>query len=391
MKHQQSIIYVNFSPYDNAGHILDYLTSSFDWVIHFSYDHLRLQNGRKTNILTVYHKKKVVERKQLIPLRTPEFLRFPSLPGVALLILFQTWWHTWHVKRKLGIIDYYLTVNAYTAWIGNILRQLELVDKTVFWVWDYYPPGFPDWRIRFLRWVYWKFDKPNIMAADVLAFISDKLIKLRHDFQSLPIDKPFSIIPIGTDPSPTVPRRKTVIIGFLGMLKESQGLDFLFDALPKIYQQLPKIKIEIIGSGPQEEHFKRRARKWKQVVTFLGYIEKNNEVDTIIRRWSVGLATYVPLPSNESYWTDPSKIKAYLSLGVPVITTSVPYFANEIKRYQAGEVVMYGKTEELISTLQTIMKRRRWYAYNALKLAERYDYRLLYPHFFSAPRPHRLK
>lgn len=384
------MVYVNFSPYDNAGHILDYLTSSFDWVIHFSYDHLRLQNGRKTNILTVYHKRKIVERKQLVPLRTPEFLRFLSLPGVALLILFQTWWHTWRLKRKLEIIDYYLTVNAYTAWVGNILKKTGLVKKTIFWVWDYYPPGYPDWRIRFLRRIYWKFDKPGILGADKLAFISNKLLKLRHDF-SLPKGKKYQIIPIGTNPIKEVSPKRGQIIGFLGMLKESQGLDLLFDSLPALAQRFPKLTVEIIGSGPAEPHFKARGRKWRGVVKFLGYIESEKEVDKIMRRWSVGLATYVPVSSNESYWTDPSKIKAYLSLGMPVITTRVPYFAKEIKQYQAGGVVTYGKTEELILTLQMIMQRRRWYTHNALRLAKRYDYRLLYPRFFSVPQPRRLR
>ena len=382
MKIKKTIVYVNFSPYDNAGRFLDFLTASFDWVIHFSYDHLRLQNGRKTNILTVYHKRKVVERKQLIPLRTPEFLRFFSLPGVALLILFQTWWHTWRLKRKLEVIDYYFTVNAYTTWIGNILKRRKLVKKTIFWVWDYYPPGFPDWRLKFLRWIYWKFDRPALQGANKIVSISEKLVTLRFQLGALTPNHSYQIIPIGTNPIKKTLNKEKPVMGFMGMLKESQGLNLMFDNLSKLQEKFPHLKIEIVGSGPQETYFRQKAAKFKRMVRFYGYVEKENDVDKIIRRWSAGLATYLPVASNESYWTDPSKIKAYISQGVPVIVTNVPDFVNEIRKYKAGIVIDYHKPIQLFQAIQKLIDNQSFYSHNALNLSRRYYYKKLYPKFF---------
>lgn len=383
MKKNGSIVYVNFSPYDNAGRILDFLREAFPTVIHFSYDHLRLQNGRKTNLLTVYRHGEVAEKRTLIPLRTPEWLRFPSLPGVAILIFLQTLWHTWRLNRTYGKSHFYLSPNAYTAWLGTVLKNLGIVRKVIFWVWDYYPPGFPDWRIRFLRWIYWKFDKPAIFASDTLAFISEKLLTLRHDFRTLPERKRFTIIPIGTNPIARVPKRKRAIIGFLGMLKESQGLDFLFQALPKIAKKFPRATIEIVGSGPQESYYRTRAKPWSRMVKFYGFVDRDEDVDRIIRRWTIGLAPYVPQPSNESYWTDPSKIKAYLSQGVPVITTDVPYFAQEVVRCAAGKMIPYGNEDAFVGAIQEIFKHKTSYGKNALRLANRYAFRRLYRKFFS--------
>lgn len=387
MNAKGGIIYVNFSPYDNAGRILDFLVQTFRTVIHFSYDHLRLQNGRKTNVLTVYQHGVITEKHRLIPLRTPEWLRFASLPIVALLILIQTWWHAKRLKHIYQDVRFYLSPNAYTAWIGSVLKTIRIVDTMIFWVWDYYPPGFPDWRIRFLRWVYWHFDKPSIISADILAFISDKLLKLRHDFQSLPAHKRYKIIPIGTNPITTVPKQTRVIIGFLGMLKESQGLDFLFDALPELTKHLPNVTFEIVGSGPQETYYRNRAKKWRNVVKFYGFVERDDDADKIMRRWSVGLAPYLPVPSNESYWADPSKIKAYLSQGVPVVTTPVPYFSKELVQHKAGKVVPYGNTAALLSAIRTILRHKRLYGPNALRLAKRYEFRRLYRQFFKDTRP----
>lgn len=383
MKKNASIIYVNFSPYDNAGRILDFLVENFSDVIHFSYDHLRLENGRKTNILTIYHDGVVTKSHDLIPLRTPEILRFPSLPVVAFLIFIQTYWYSkqyLHSKRA----DYYLTVNAYTAWIGNILRNLGLVHKTIFWLWDYFPPGYPDIRIRILRWVYWKFDRPSLMGADIITCISHNLLKLRFKVGALDTNRHYTVIPIGTNPRPNIPKKPKQIIGFLGMIKSSQGLHFIFDSIPKIHKQYPHVRFEIIGSGPEETKFIRRASKWKKFVTFYSYIESEDEVDKIMSRWSMGLATYLPVPSNESYWTDPSKIKAYLSQAVPVITTDVPSFSVEISKHKAGIVIPYGNTDMLMQAIGNILSNNQMYAQNAKKLADKYFYKRIYRKFFTS-------
>lgn len=383
MRYKQSIVYVNFSPYDNAGRILDFLCSRFSLVIHFSYDHLRLKNGRKTNILTIYKNGIIIEKKFLIPLRTPEFLRFPSLPIVALLIFLQTYWYTYKAKRQFHAITYYFTVNAYTAWIGTYLKKMKFVKKTIFWVWDYFPPGYPDWRIKIMRWVYWKFDKPSVLATDIVTSISDRLMKLRYDVGAIPFYKKYTVIPIGTNPINKIQIKKGNIIGFLGMLKQSQGLDLLFNSMDQIHKEFPDITFEFIGSGPEEMRFRKRANRWKNICTFHGYIEREADVEHIMQKWSIGLATYLPIPSNESYWTDPSKIKAYLSQGVPVITTDVPQFAKEIAKYKAGIVISYYQPRELINAINTLMKNKYAYAQNALRLAQKYTYVTLYKKFFS--------
>lgn len=372
-----SMVYVNFSPYDNAGRILDYLKKTFPTLIHFSYDHLRLQKGRRTNILTIYRNAKPVLTKKLIPLRTPELLRFISLPAVALLILFQTYYHCRKAKKMYGPIEWYLTVNAYTAWVGNVLKSLGVVKKTIFWVWDYFPSGFPDWRIRLLRWVYWKFDRPAITSSSIVACISKKLIRIRNISS-------YRIIPIGTNPITKLHQNtKRLIVGLMGMLKTSQGIDFIADTMPELIRRYKNVTVEFIGSGPEELYFKHRMKRYHDHVRWYGYVTSEKEIDRIMRRWSIGLAPYNPTKSNESYWTDPSKIKAYISQGVPVITTNVPSFAKEVEQSGAGIIIRYGNTEAFLAAVQMIRSNQSTYRRNALKLAKQYSYQTLYPSFFS--------
>lgn len=383
MKQKSSIVYVNFSPYDNAGRILDFLCSNFEVVLHFSYDHLRLKNGRKTNILTMYSHGHIIEQKKLFPLRTPDYLRFLSLPGVAALILFQTLWYTYIYKPKNTHFNYYFSVNAFTAIIGALLRSVRLVDESVFWVWDYYPPSYPDWRMILLRRVYLSFDKPAIRLSSRLVFISQKLITLRQKLNILKLKKHYQIIPIGTNPfMGKLPNRKKLVIGFLGMLKSSQGLDLLAESLPMLLQKHPTLKIEIVGSGPEEKEIRTRFKPWGDVIKFFGYVEKEHDVDQIIRRWSIGIATYLPKSYNESYWTDPSKIKSYLSQSVPVVTTNVPQFSKKITAYHAGIVIPYDKNF-LVNAIDTILQKKKYYAKNAHTLAINYMYKKIYLKFFT--------
>jgi len=382
----KTIVYVNFAPYDNAGRILDYLIENFSVVIHFSYDHLRLKNGRRSK-LAIYRNGLLIKQKNLFWLRTNPFLLFPSLPFVATAIMIQTLWYVIVYRKIFGKFDLFFSVNAFTAWEGNLLRFLKLVNKTIYWVWDYFPPTHPDIRMRIARWGYWKFDKPSRDHSDKVVFLNKHLQSARKEKNGrkelTDKNKKYPIIPIGTNPRNNYITNRNIIIGHLGMLKREQGLDLLFDNLKDLQKIFPNIKVEIIGSGPEENHFKARAKKFAKIVKFFGYVERDDDVDRIMKNWSMGIATYVPIKWSEHYWTDPSKIKAYLNQGLPVITTNVPEFAQEIENSKAGIVINYYKNQEFIEAIKKIIKERKEFNKNALLLAEKYNYRMLYPKIFS--------
>lgn len=379
MKREKSIIYVNFAPYENAGRILDFLIENFSLVILFTFDFHKLKNYR-SNLIRIFRNGKKIQEIKLFKLPTPEFLLFPTLPVIALIIALQTFWHIIHFKKSYGKFDIYLTVNAFTAWIGIILRNLKFIDKTIFWVWDYYPPGHPDLRIKIARWAYWKFDKFSTRSSNSIIFLNERLIELRKQIDVLPKNKSYKIIPIGTNPQKNFFNRN-IILGHLGVLKRSQGLDLLFDNLQTLSINIPKLKIEIIGSGPDEQYFKTRAKQFPNV-KYYGFVENENKVDNIIKNWSVGMATYVPDVSNGSYWTDPSKIKLYISQSIPVIATSITGLSDEIKKYGAGIIVDYYKPEKFIKAVYKILNKKRLFRHNAYNLALKYSYKINYRGLF---------
>lgn len=378
----RSIIYINFAQYDNVGRILDFLKKRFPTVVQFSYDHLRLKRGSFSTFLRVYENGVLVKEVKLVRLWVPEILRFPSLPILAFLMVAQTLWYSLALKKRYKKFDFFMTLDAFSAWTGNLLRKLGLVENTIFWVGDYFPLDYPEWRIKILRWIYWKFDKPSMQNADRLLFTNRKLFKLYNKMGILQKSNDYLIVPIGTKPEPYLRIRENCIIGFLGMIKNSQGLELIFDVLPRIFKEIRGAKIEIVGSGPQEDYFRHRARKFGKKITFHGFIKDQEEIHNIVRKWSIGLAPYQPVKSNESYWGDPSKIKVYLSAGVPVITTDVSYIVNEIRKYNAGVIIDYYNHNEFLSAIKTIIKKKTYFQKNAFFLAQKYNYNKIYSRIF---------
>jgi glycosyltransferase involved in cell wall biosynthesis len=375
-----SLIYVNFSPYENAGRILDYLLQNCRLLVVFSFNFHQLNKRTSSNYLQVYVEGKKVEELKLFRLPTPEALLFITLPLIAGLIALQTIWQLFQLKKKYGQFTHYLTINAFTAWVGILLRKLKIVQYTIFWVWDYYPPGYPDWRIRLARWAYWRVDKLSTLHADKTVFLNKRLVELRQQINVLPPEKIHRVVPIGTNPG-KLRIKKKFILGHLGVLKKSQGLDLLFDNLAVLQKKLPQLKVEIIGSGPDEEYFKERAKHFKKV-KFYGFIKEEDTVDSLMRNWGVGLATYIPDSSNAAYWTDPSKIKAYISQAVPVVTTAITPFSAEIKKAKAGIVVDYYDAEKFVQAIISALQKPTALQKNAYQLAKKYDYRKIYQDLF---------
>jgi len=376
----RSIVYVNFSPYENAGRILDWLISDYDLVVLFSFDFHKLNNKNQSNSIKIWQQGKKVKEIKLYQLPSSEALLFITLPLIILLIGLQTLWQMIRLRRRYGTFDTYLTVNAFTAWLGNILRAWGMVNKTIFWVWDYYPPGYPDWKIRLARWGYWQFDRWSSMTSSKVIFLNERLVKLRQDINVLPKNRDYPIVPIGTNPGRPLSKVKP-IIGHMGVLKISQGLDLLFDQLPTLIKLVPNIKVEIVGSGPDEAHFRARAKGYKNI-KFYGFIKDENKVDDIIRHWLAGVAPYIPDTSNPAYWTDPSKIKAYISQGVPVITTNITPFAKEVHAAKAGVMIDYFEPDALATAAAKIFKDSN-YRKRAYELAKKYEYKKIYANSFK--------
>src|SRR3989344_3146788 len=103
----KSIIYVNFSPYENSGKFFDYILEKFTLVAIFSFSFHRLKNKKDSNKLRVYKKSKLVETKNLFDFRYPERLIFVFLPIRSIIIFSQIILYSTYLKSKYSKFDYF--------------------------------------------------------------------------------------------------------------------------------------------------------------------------------------------------------------------------------------------------------------------------------------------
>ena len=377
-----TIIYINYSPYENSGKILDYLKDDFANVLHFSIGFHNLKNKRDYNMLHIFKDGKLQKEYKLFQLPVHANLVFLLLPIRSIINFVQIFIYSLWLKQKYGKIDIFFTVNAFIAWIGNFLRGFKVVDKTVFWVWDYYPPIHENKIIMLMRYIYWQFDRIS-SYSDKVVFVNNRLLDLRRDMGIYEKNSRHLIIPIGTDRFPFTNRKKpkNVTLGFIGVVKKSLGVSIVFDNAKELLEKYPDVRYEVIGSGPDEYYMKRRARASGVKTNFYGYMDGDSFND-VLKKCTIGVAMYYPDKTNVSYYGDPGKIKRYISLGIPVITTDILEFSNEIRRTKSGIIVDYDNPQEFVFAIDKIMRNYPSYSSNAYNLSQKFYYKKIYPAMF---------
>lgn len=377
-RQRKVIMYVNFSPYTNAGHFLQYLTDSFETVIVVTFIFYPLGNMQDHAHVVIYKNGKIQKTLPIFQLSVPRSLIFFLLPLRSIFFLIQLLYYSARFKQSFGRIHFFLTVNAFTAWCGNVMKLFGLVDNTIYWVWDYYPPIHNHLVISIMRMFYRWFDAWGITYANRVAFLNAR-IKERHTIR---LEQKGNIVPIGTTSRHISHRaiHTPLQIMFFGVVKRSQGLDLVFNALEKSPKKT--FDLHIVGSGPDIFLYQEWAKKLKQTIIFHGYIPSEKIIDTILLSGDIGLAPYMPDPSNISYYTDPSKIKRYISVGLPVITTNVCSIAEEIEKTNTGIVIPY-TSDDLITAIYTIKKSYKKYTRGAYSFAKQFNYLSVYPRLFT--------
>lgn len=172
---------------------------------------------------------------------------------------------------------------------------------------------------------------------------------------------------------------KKNLLGYLGNLREGQGLELIFTLLHKDKE----LKLEIIGQGSYMDVLKEQVKKLRidNQVLFHGFVD-NEILPNILSRWEIGLAPYDPSPLNMTYYAEPSKVKLYLQHHIPVIMTNITYLAKDIVELKAGECIEYN-SESLYKAIRTMQKNYTPYQKGVEKLIDKYEYRRYYDKQFS--------
>lgn len=319
--------------YGAAQALRDYLVGHVKDVVYLSHP-IRRENPKS--------KREVYKNGKL--LQTVSFTR-PS--GSA-------WWFgadfimtiVWVIGLR-GRYDVYIGVDPLNCLAGLVLRSLGLVNRVIFYSIDFTPKRFPQ---RLMNGLYHGIESLCVRFADIRWDISPRIAQGREKYLGLKQrDYPALVVPVGlwekdiASPNTNFDAHRVV---FVGHLLKKQGVDKAMEAVSIVKKKVKDISLLIIGGGEEESRLRHLADKLHigHNVEFTGWMWDQEEIRKLLLGCAFAVATYDPLGAKEdnfTYYADPTKIKTYLSCGLPVIMTDIPYNARLLQKDGCAQVVSY--------------------------------------------------
>ena len=282
-------------------------------------------------------------------------------------------------------VDIIFGVDPLNCTVGILMKKLGFAKNLVYYTIDFTPKRFQN---RFLNQIYYSLDKICAKFSDETWNVSGRIAKGRERFYGMK-ESEYNrqrVVPIGVWlkkvkrlPFSKIEKHQLL---FLGNLLEKQGVQLVLQAIPKIITKLPDFHFLIIGGGEYEEPLKELASKLGigSHVTFTGWIKDRNEIDQIMSTSAAAIAMYDKNKDTFTYYADPTKLKDYLSAGLPILLTSLPHNALDIEKERCGIIVSYDadvlakKIIELLNNENKLIEFRK----NAERYIEKYRWEIIF-------------
>lgn len=144
---------------------------------------------------------------------------------------------------------------------------------------------------------------------------------------------------------------ETPCVGYIGTLKEWQGLDHFMAAIPFILEEMPETRVLIVGGGELMDKLRQFiGDEIHSNATFMGEVP-HEEVPLYISACDVCMLLKKPLSSGYS----PLKLYEYLACERPVIASRVKGFEC-LEREKAGILVDQNSPQEVAAAAVTLLK-----------------------------------
>lgn len=343
-------------------------------VLHICHSFYETPNRRSYYVW--YRQGKRYKEKQSL-----DYSKFPE-PLVYLKELFYT--YVWMMETKL-VWDTYIGMDGLCVLIGNALRFMRKVEKTVYWAIDFVPKN--RFNNIYKDKIYAGINKIGYRQSDEMWDLSPRMAEAREKYLGIKRSeyKKLKVVQYGMwvdrikKYSYELCEKNTIV--FMGRLLENQGAQLIVQALPDLLKKNPFITLKIIGTGPYKSTLEAVADKLKvsSHCKFLGRIEDHREVEKEIAKSCIAVAPYIKKLDTWTYYADPGKVKTYLACGVPVLLTDLPWNTKEIVDNKCGEVI----TEDISNIAEKVLDlinpdKNDQYRKNALTYARNFNYSTIF-------------
>jgi len=277
--------------------------------------------------------------------------------------------------RFAGAFDTCIGCGGFNALAGLILRALRKTRKVVFYTIDYAPRRFSN---KALNNFYHAIDKLCVRRADRTWNLSARMAQGRAQHNNMPqnIFNRQRLVPVGIWQDTLPEARKNIVkdktLIFCGDISQTQGLQMVLDAIPQVSAQVQNFKFLIIGEGAYRKSLEDKAAALgiTSQVEFLGPVYEQNALLKLLCAARAGIAAYMESRDSQAYYADVTKPKTYLSCGLPVIITRMPWIHDEVDKRAMGIVVESSK-ESIAGAITRLMNDDALYT-RCKKNAEEY-------------------
>ena len=266
----------------------------------------------------------------------------------------------WYVNYITIILRYFtnkekvIVISWHPISFFGMYFQKKLINiDFVFWNGDYFPP------VKLSLVLYEKLKKHYNSKVKYAIYQSDLInekmngkVLHTHFRKTLP----WGIIPRNIQRAMN-PKKFTLL--FVGVVRESQGLEFLFEFL-KHHQEYSLKVLGICTNELYQKYIKIMKRNnIERQVFFPNRFFSDKELEKESKTCQIGIAVYDIDRRNATYYTDPGKVKTYASLGLPIVMTNVSAIVPNIKKFACGRVIKkeYNELEQALLDIKMHYKK----------------------------------
>lgn len=280
--------------------------------------------------------------------------------------------HRWDIFYGFDCID---------VLVALFLQRIGKIDKVIYQVIDYYPTRFQN---KLLNWLYFQFDKICVRYADETWNVNETMVEAREkkmgmkkEIYNKQYTVPMCVWVNRVDRKPFSKINKKKII-FRGSLIPMMGVDLIIKAMPIILKAIPGVTLEIYGDGIERKKLENEAAKYKvsKHIKFYGWIRDRKSLEELMSDAALGIATFnTKILDDAVRNADPSKIKDYTLMGMPVIITRALSNYAQIEKLRCGIAVDYDAKDlaAVVIKLLSNEKLLKEYRENALKFVKQFD------------------
>lgn len=150
------------------------------------------------------------------------------------------------------------------------------------------------------------------------------------------------------------------VVGFIGSFYAYEGLDLLLDALPRLIQVLPDVRLLLVGGGPQEQALKAHARRLgiEDKVIFTGRVPH----DQVQRYYDlIDVLAYPRRSMRLTELVTPLKPLEAMAQGRLLVASDVGGHKELVRHGKTGLLFQAGNADALKDVLlQVLAKKDLW-------------------------------